>query len=136
MRKWHRWITVVIGIFMLFIALTGVGSHFAAIYARGSLFESEERTAPPPASASAPAAGSSTTATPSAAAKAPAPNPARKLVGLMHHLHSGEYFGPVGTIISILAGFALIFFAISGMWMYLQMYLNRRGRGRGEIFWK
>ena len=136
MRKWHRWITVVIGLFMLFIALTGVGSHFAAIYARGSLFESEERAAPPPASASAPAAGSSTAATPPAAAKAPAPNPARKLVGLMHHLHSGEYFGPVGTIISILAGFALIFFSISGMWMYLQMYLNRRGRGRGEIFWK
>jgi hypothetical protein len=81
-------------------------------------------------------------ATPGAAPAAPAgpprfvPTPAQRLVGYLHHLHSGEEFGPVGTIVSILSGFALIFFAISGMWMYLQMFLNRRRLGRKEIFWK
>lgn len=124
MRKWHRWITVFIGIFMLFIALTGLGSHFAAMYARGSFFEQAQSEGPP---RGAPA---TTPATP------PAPSSARQLVGLFHHLHSGEFFGPVGVIISLLAGFALLFFAGSGMWMYLQMYRQRRARNRKELFWK
>lgn len=142
MRKWHRWITVVIGLFMPFIALTGVGSHLAAMYARGSIFESETRAGPPPgappvAVAVAQGPGAAAGAAPApATGRPPAIDPARRLVGLLHHLHSGEFFGPTGVIISLLAGFALIFFAVSGMWMYVQMYLNRRGRGRDEIFWK
>ncbi|WP_338056748.1 PepSY domain-containing protein [Sphingobium lignivorans] len=137
MRKWHRWITVFIGIFMLFIALTGLGSHFAAMYARGSFFEQAQSEGPPrgaPASA-APAAGAAT-APATAPTTPPAPSSARQLVGLFHHLHSGEFFGPVGVIISLLAGFALLFFAGSGMWMYLQMYRQRRARNRKELFWK
>lgn len=136
MRKYHRWITVFFGIFMLFMAITGVASHVAAMVARGSVFEVEKKEAP---AAPAPAAA---TAQPGAAPAAPAaqpaaaPNPARQWVGFFHHLHSGETFGPVGTIISLLSGFALIFFAISGMWMYLQMFLHRRKIGRGQIFWK
>ena len=137
MRKWHRWITVFFGIFMLFIALTGLGSHFAAMYARGSVFETEERSAPPPAQASkAGAPAQANSSAPKAEGGRPAPSSARRLVGLFHHLHSGEFFGPAGIVISLLSGFALVFFAISGMWMYIQMFLNRRGRGRGEIFWK
>ncbi|MCW2412998.1 MULTISPECIES: PepSY domain-containing protein [unclassified Sphingobium] len=146
MRKWHRWTTVFIGLFMLFIALTGLGSHFAAMVARGSVFETEERGAPPAAQApvatqkAGPSAGAP--GAPPAAQQAAqpatqaAPNPARKLVGLFHHLHSGEFFGPVGVIISLLSGFALVFFAISGMWMYVQMFRNRLSRGRRDIFWK
>ncbi|MCW2395407.1 MULTISPECIES: PepSY domain-containing protein [unclassified Sphingobium] len=135
MRKWHRWTTVFIGLFMLFIALTGLGSHFAAMVARGSVFETEERGAAPPAQAPAAAQKAGPTAGAPAAQQA-APNPARKLVGLFHHLHSGEFFGPVGVIISLLSGFALVFFAISGMWMYVQMFRNRLSRGRRDIFWK
>lgn len=134
MRKWHRWITVFFGIFMLFIVVTGLGSHFAAMYARGSVFETEERSAPPPAQASATAQASP--AAPKAEGGSPAPSSARRLVGLFHHLHSGEFFGPAGVVISLLSGFALLFFAVSGMWMYVQMFLNRRGRSRGKIFWK
>jgi uncharacterized iron-regulated membrane protein len=56
---------------------------------------------------------------------------------LLHHLHSGESFGPIGTVISILSGFALIFFAISGMWMYVQMFRRRSASpGRSRFFWK
>ena len=135
MRKWHRWITVFIGIFMLFIALTGLGSHFAAMYAQGSIFEAEERSAPAPAGAPSPAPAASAGGPPAQGAQ-PAPNSARQLVGLFHHLHSGEFFGPAGVVISLLSGFALVFFAISGMWMYIQMFLNRRSRGRREMFWK
>ncbi|MCW2370429.1 PepSY-associated TM helix domain-containing protein [Sphingobium sp. B11D3D] len=146
MRKWHRWTTVFIGLFMLFIALTGLGSHFAAMVARGSVFETEERGAPSAAQApvaaqkAAPSAGAPAAPPAAQAAAQPAtqsaPNPARKLVGLFHHLHSGEFFGPVGVIISLLSGFALVFFAISGMWMYVQMFRNRLSRGRRDIFWK
>jgi uncharacterized iron-regulated membrane protein len=32
MRKWHRWLSVFFGIFMLFIAITGVLSHWAALW--------------------------------------------------------------------------------------------------------
>ncbi|MCW2393159.1 PepSY domain-containing protein [Sphingobium sp. B11D3A] len=135
MRKWHRWTTVFIGLFMLFIALTGLGSHFAAMVARGSVFETEERGAPPPAQAPVAAQKAGPSAGAPAAQQA-APNPARKLVGLFHHLHSGEFFGPVGVIISLLSGFALVFFAMSGMWMYVQMFRNRLSRGRRDIFWK
>ena len=137
MRKYHRWITVFFGVFMLFMAVTGVASHIAAMVARGSVFEVEKKEAPAPApTAATPAAAAQPGAAPAGAPPAAAPNPARKWVGFFHHLHSGETFGPVGTIISLFSGFALIFFAISGMWMYLQMFLHRKKIGRGQIFWK
>jgi hypothetical protein len=181
MRKFHRWITVLIAIPMLFIAITGVASQLVAIYARGGLSEPERRMpGPPPAApaakpqasalpalipeakahegeeheeeASAPAPSTAPTsatiaapAGPGSPAAGPAappamprftPTPAQRMVGYLHHLHSGEEFGPVGTIISILSGCALIFFAISGMWMYLQMFLNRKRMGRKGVFWK
>lgn len=128
---------------MLFMAVTGVASHIAAMVARGSVFEVEKKEAPAPtaapaapATAAQPGAAPASAPQPGAAQTPPAPNPARKWVGFFHHLHSGETFGPVGTIISLLSGFALIFFAISGMWMYLQMFLHRKKIGRGQIFWK
>ena len=64
------------------------------------------------------------------------------MVGLLHHLHSGEQFGPVGTIISMLSGLALFFFAFSGLYLYIQMYRGRLVRteagksvGGGRFFW-
>lgn len=95
MRKWHRWLSVVFGVFALFIAVTGVLSHVADIYAGEGQ------------------------------------SPARALVRTLHHLHSGETFGPVGVAISIATGIALIFFAGSGIWMYVDMF-RRRARGRAQ----
>jgi uncharacterized iron-regulated membrane protein len=67
----------------------------------------------------------------------PAPRSAMKRwEGWIKHLHSGESFGPVGTAISIASGFALLFFAGSGLWMYLQMWRRRAAGQRRGLFWR
>ena len=109
--------------FLLFIATTGVMSQFAAMVAEG------EPKAAAPAGFVCP---ESMTCRPK-----PDPNGAQPWVGWLHHIHSGEEFGPVGTWISIFSGFALGFFALSGLWMYLRMWGERRGRGQKPgWFWK
>lgn len=128
MRKWHRWLSFVFGAFLLFIAVTGVASHVAAMVARGSVFEQEEREA----AARTPDAA----VAPAVIEAKPKPDPKRKLVGLLHHLHSGKWFGPVGVIVSLLSGLAMIFFSFSGLWLYFQMYVRRRTLGRPEPFWE
>ena len=40
MRRYHRWLSVVFGLFLLWIAVTGVMSQFAALVANGG-FEKE-----------------------------------------------------------------------------------------------
>jgi hypothetical protein len=145
MRKWHRWFSFIFGAFLLFIAITGVLSHVAAMYAQGSVFAQEEKGEGRPPEGRPPEAGAAVAATGSATGAAaigkPAPaepqqpNPKRKLVGLLHHLHSGEFFGPIGVIISLLAGLSMIFFSFSGLWIYYQMYVRRRTLSKKELFW-
>lgn len=130
MRKWHRWLSVVFGVLILFIATTGVASHVVELWANGG-FEEQERRPPKPAAPVAQGAEPAATAV-----GQPAPNPYRELIGWLHHIHSGEEFGPVGIVVSLLSGIALIFFTVSGMWMYWQLYVRRRAIGRGELFWK
>jgi hypothetical protein len=133
MRKWHRWLSFIFGAFLLFISVTGVASHLAAMYARGAVFETEEEERGPPR---APQATVATPGQPAAAPEArPAPNPKRKIVGFLHHLHSGEEFGPVGVIISLLSGIAMIFFSFSGLWMYFQMMMRRNKADKRGFFW-
>ncbi len=136
MRKWHRWLSFLFGAFLLFIAVTGVLSHVTAMVARGSVFENEEQERAEQAKESA---ATSPMIKEENKGKKPATerkrDPKRKLVGLMHHLHSGEYFGPVGIVISLLSGVAMIFFSFSGLWMYFQMFVRRRKLGKPEIFW-
>lgn len=140
MRKWHRWLALVFGAFLLFIAITGVASHLAAMAARGSIFEDEKNEPRPMQPAAVPAVPESAMAGAAAPPAAPAPappnaNPKRKLVGFLHHLHSGEEFGPIGVIISLLSGLAMIFFSISGLWLYYDMYIRRAKVGREGVFW-
>ncbi len=130
MRKWHRWFSFIFGAFLLFIAVTGVLSHVAAMYAQGSVFEQEEKE-PPKANMTPTGADTAAAQT----TKEPPRDPKRKLVSLLHHLHSGEYFGPVGIVISLLSGLAMIFFSFSGLWMYYQMFVRRRKLGKAELFW-
>ena len=111
MRKWHRWLSVFFGVFMLWIAVTGVASQIVPIVQRGG-FEDE------------------------AAERGKAPG-GRSIVGLLHHLHSGEIFGPLGVVISILTGLSLIFFSFSGLWLYIHMWRQRRARKAiPRWFWK
>jgi uncharacterized iron-regulated membrane protein len=130
MRKWHRWLSFIFGAFLLFIAITGVLSHVTAMVAQGSVFESEDHDKPKAAQTSANKAEPG-----KPAGDEKKRDPKRKLVGLMHHLHSGEFFGPVGVVISLLSGFAMIFFSFSGLWLYFQMFVRRRRLGKPDMFW-
>ena len=159
MRTYHRWLSVLFGIFILWIAVTGVMSQVAELVANGG-FENEaaERRESPRAAAAYPIIPAAQAhegepmngATPAAAAPAAfvcpadmncrpkaAPSSARAWVGWLHHIHSGTEFGPTGVIISLLSGIALVFFAFSGLYMYIQMYRRRSHRHSHpkRIFW-
>ena len=129
MRKWHRWISLFFGIFMLFIAATGILSHAAALWPEPVQTAEQLAAMEPPAGFVCPEGW-----------RCMPPRNSEgfgSLTGFFHHLHSGEEFGPVGTAISILSGFALLFFAFSGLWLYFQMWANRKERGaKDRWFWK
>ncbi len=159
MRTYHRWLSVLFGLFILFIAVTGVLSQIGSLVNNGG-FEEEtkergarqtvaignaivapaqahegEMAAPAPSAAATPAAficPADMTCRPKRVAK-----PGEWNIGYLHHLHSGEEFGPVGVIISLLSGLALIFFAISGLYMYIQMFRRRAHRASHprKLFW-
>lgn len=125
MRKWHRWISVFFGVFLLWMATTGVLSHVADLWPSGA------QAAPP-----APPAGFEC---PEGWRCSPPRDTSgiKGMIGLFHHLHSGETFGPLGTAISLLSGVALFFFSFSGLWMYIQMFRNRKKRNiKPGWFWK
>jgi uncharacterized iron-regulated membrane protein len=133
MRKWHRWISVFFGIFMLWIAATGVLSQVGELVNNGGFGdEHEERAGPPPGVPAGFVCPETMMCRPKPSQEAGHWN-----VGLLHHLHSGEVFGPLGTVISILSGVALLFFSFSGLWMYIQMWKNRKDRSlKPGWFWK
>lgn len=127
MRKWHRWISVVFGLFLLWIAVTGVLSHISTFGPTPTPTPAQLAAQTPPPGFVCPEGWRCT--------------PPRltsglgSLTGVFHHLHSGEQFGPVGVFISLMSGCALIFFAVSGLWMYAQMLSRRRRAGRRALFW-
>jgi hypothetical protein len=135
MRRYHRWLATVFGIFLLWISATGVLSQVGAIVNKGGLEGmTAERAAP---------ALPLGFVCPESLTCRPKPAPTAWNVGLLHHLHSGEQFGPAGHLISIASGLSLFFFAISGLWMYVQLYRGRLAmvrKGRkvegGKMFWK
>lgn len=125
MRKWHRWVTVVFGLFIFWMAATGVASHVTALWPEGA-------QAGVPQVPQGFVCPDMMTCRPKAA-----PGSMRSFVGWFHHLHSGEEFGGVGTAISLATGIALLFFGVSGMWMYLSMWKNRYKRKlKPGWFWK
>lgn len=115
MRKWHRWLSVIFGVVLLWIAVTGLLSQIVPILAG---------PAPKPAAV----AGFVCPPEYNCRPKAPAAG-LRGWIGTLHHLHSGESFGPAGVAIATLAGAAMLFFTISGLWMYIDMWRNRARRG-------
>lgn len=120
MRKWHRWLSVFFGIFIFWIAVTGVLSQAAELWPSGSAEQSAAAVAPP--------AGFACPEGWRCMAPRAEGEGFGSLVGLFHHLHSGESFGPLGTAISVLSGLALMFFSASGIWLYVQMWRNRKDR--------
>ncbi|WP_294235839.1 hypothetical protein [uncultured Sphingomonas sp.] len=100
MRRWHRMLAPWFALLLLILAATGLATQAT------DLLDS-----PPPRSASA------TQSEPSAM---------KRWNHWLKHIHSGEALGPVGIALNVGGGVALLFFAGSGLWMYLSMWLNRR----------
>jgi len=125
MRKWHRWLSLFFGVFMLWMAVTGVLSQIVPLTQGGP------GGGKPPQAQGAPASISKLQPNfvcPEDVMCRPKQKGGQSIVGLLHHLHSGETFGPVGVLISTLTGFALIFFTVSGIYLYVQMWANRKKR--------
>jgi len=129
MRKWHRWLSVFFGIFLLWIAVTGVLSQVSVLWPSGAPDAAAKAAAAPPPGFVCPEGWRCMPPRPQSGM--------RSLTGLFHHLHSGESFGPIGTAISVLSGLAMIFFSFSGLWLYIRMWTNRRDRRLNpRWFWK
>lgn len=152
MRKWHRWLSVLFGLLILWIGATGVLSQIGSLVNNGG-FEREtaqkgaRQAAALGAAIVTPAraheqdelAAPTTFTCPADMTCRPKrmPKPGEWNVGFLHHIHSGEQFGPAGVILSMASGLALIFFAFSGLWMYVQMFRRRSHRQSHprRIFW-
>ena len=131
MRKWHRWLSIIFGVFMAWIAITGVASQLAPLWLTAGN-EPERGKMEAPAIPEGFVCPETMMCRPK-----PPEGGGGEIIGLLHHLHSGESFGPVGTIISIFSGLALIFFSVSGLWIYVQMWRNRKDRSLAPgLFWK
>jgi uncharacterized iron-regulated membrane protein len=135
MRTYHRWLSVFFGIFLLWIAITGVLSQvpiWGEVFGGGDE-EAEQQAAMAKATPPGFVCPESMMCRPKRK-----PGGAGGLnIGLIHHLHSGETFGPLGTVIASLSGLAMIFFSFSGLWLYIQMWRNRKDRSlKPGWFWK
>ena len=129
MRKWHRWLSLFFGIFMVWIAATGVLSQAAALWPAAEPSAAVGAQTAPPEGFACPDGWRCMPPRPDTGFKS--------LTGLFHHLHSGESFGPLGTAISVLSGLALIFFSVTGLWLYIQMWRHRNDRQlKPGWFWK
>ncbi len=129
MRTWHRWLGLTMGLVLLFVGVTGV--MIQAFDIAGEL--GIGGSAPVVAKMTAQSVGAPDCTRPPAA---PPRSPAKRWEGWVKRLHSGESFGPVGVVISVLSGFALFFFAFSGLWMYWQMWRRRVAANRRSVFWQ
>jgi uncharacterized iron-regulated membrane protein len=50
-------------------------------------------------------------------------------------IHRGDYFGLSGRWMSLLSGLSLLYIAVSGTIMYLDLWKRRRKKGRRALFW-
>jgi uncharacterized iron-regulated membrane protein len=111
MRRWHKLLAPWFALILFVIAFTGAVTQATAILDT------------PPAKAATAVAGKTDRT------KMPKEEKRTALGGWnrwFKKLHSGESLGPVGIALNLAGGLALLFFAGSGVWMYLTMWLKRR----------
>jgi uncharacterized iron-regulated membrane protein len=114
-RRWHRWIAVPAGLVMLLIAVTGLILHVQLMQN-----PPQRGPGPPPGGPGMPAAP---------------PSGDIAFHRFIMSLHTGDFLGPWGKYLFMLAGVALVFFAASGLWMYIDMFRRRLSQGRKGWFW-
>lgn len=131
MRKWHRWLSVFFAVVLIWVTVTGV-LHYVAVWwpaAEPSPLAQAE-LAPPPGFVCPEGWRCSPP-------RMETGNWLQDNLGLIHHLHGGMEGGIWGEIVVMLSGLALLFFCLSGMWMYFQMWSARKAKGlKSKIFWK
>lgn len=59
----------------------------------------------------------------------------RDLHGLLLELHRGAFAGNTGLWISLVCGVVLTVLSLTGLWLYVQMFLRRRTQGRAQVLW-
>lgn len=116
MRRWHKILAPWFALILVIIAFTGVVTQVTSIL-----------DIPPSKQAMAPKGDGHP--------RPKAEHEKRSALGEWNHwfkkLHSGESLGPIGIAVNAVSGLALLFFAGSGFWMYLSMWLKlRRNRRR------
>jgi uncharacterized iron-regulated membrane protein len=53
----------------------------------------------------------------------------------MKHFHSGDLLGLPARVMNLLGGLALVFLSVSGIVMYVQLWLRRRKNGKSALLW-
>jgi hypothetical protein len=54
---------------------------------------------------------------------------------IVKQLHRGDLFGFPGRVMAVLAGLSLLYLAISGTVVYVDLWRRRRKMGRNGLFW-
>ena len=114
LRQIHRWIAVVLAVFMLTIGITGTILQFIiAIYGE---------PIPPPGGG--PPLYSNM------------PPLVASIQQVTFGIHTAHYIGALGAWYGVICGLGLLFFSISGLWMYLALHRARGSMGRQGLFWR
>lgn len=50
-------------------------------------------------------------------------------------VHTGAFTGISGVYVGMICALGLLFFSVSGVWMYLELYRSRAAQGRKALFW-
>ena len=129
MRKWHRWLSVFFGVILLFVTITGLLHYVVVWWPAGEPTPEALAAVQPPPGFVCPEGWR---------CRPPSPDTGNSLgeyLGLFHHLHSGSEGGIWGEVVVMLSGLALLFFTVSGLWMYLRMWKVRRAKAKRGLFW-
>lgn len=107
-RSLHRWLAVVVGVFMLLYGLTATSLNID--YIRFGVY-----------------AGS-----PAAPNQKGGGGPGGQWHDFVDYLHKLDFLGKIGHVVGVLAGLSLVAFSITGILLYYRLYLARGKRG---YFW-
>ena len=131
MRKWHRWLSLFSAVVLLWVTVTGVLHYVGAWWPVDPPSAEQLAAIEPPKGFVCPEGWRCMPP------QIQTGNIMRDNLGLIHHLHGGMEAGKPGELIVMLSGLALLFFCLSGLWMYIQMWRERAARGaKDRWFWK
>ena len=108
LRRIHRWLSIVLGAFIAAIALTG------------TILQSIMMIYGDPGPGQAPGE----------------PFWVVRLRDWAVTVHTGAFTGIAGVYGGTICALGLLYFSVSGVWMYLDIYRSRAAQGRTALFWR